>query len=196
MPVKLQDYIIELRKPSYLIADLVSRLMLMIAIAFFGYAVIYVGNVNWYTVTMSVLVIGMIAWWIRCTIRINRGEIVFYRFGLLLATIGWVIAYRYGGPLWVPVLYGIVTIAEKQVKFPQEIAFNEEGIVINTFPKKEYAWSALSNVVLKDNILTIDFKNNKLIQKEIESDASPDEEKEFNAFCTTMLNKERATQNA
>ncbi len=28
----------------------------------------------------------------------------------------------------------------------------------------------LDNVILKDNILTIDFKNNKLIQAEIEDD--------------------------
>jgi hypothetical protein len=40
--MKLQDYIIELKKPSYLIADLVSRLMLMIAIAVFAYAVFLV----------------------------------------------------------------------------------------------------------------------------------------------------------
>lgn len=196
MPVKLQDYIIELKKPSYLVADLVSRLMLMIAIAVFAYAVSLVRALHWYTVTMSLLVIGMIAWWIRCTIRARKGEIVFYRVGLLLATIGWTIAWKNGGPLWIPVLYAIATLAEKQVKFPQEIAFNEEGIVVNTFPKKEYAWSALNNVVLKDNILTIDFKNNKLIQKEIESDASQKDEQEFNGFCRTMLSAERSLQNA
>jgi hypothetical protein len=73
----------------------------------------------------------------------------------LLATIGWVIAYRdmaaHSGSLF---YIAVATLAEKQVKFPQEIAFNEDGIIINTIPKREYAWSALSNVVLKDNILT------------------------------------------
>jgi hypothetical protein len=194
--MKLQDYIIELKKPSYLIADLVSRLMLMIAIAVFGYAVFLVRSINWYTIVMSLLVIGMIASWIQCTVKHKRGEIPYYRLGLLLATIGWVIAQRHGGPLWIPILYAVATLAEKQVKFPQEIAFNEDGVIINTIPKREYAWSALSNVVLKDNILTVDFKNNKLIQKEIESSASVKEEQEFNEFCRNMLNAKGAKQPA
>jgi hypothetical protein len=193
--MKLQDYIIELKKPSYLVVDLISRLMLMISIAVFGYAIFLVRSVNWYTIVMGLLVIGMIAWWVRCTSIHKKGGIPYYRLGLLLATIGWVIAYRAGGPLWIPVLYFIATIAEKQVKFPQEIAFNEGGIVINTLPKKEYPWSVLSNVVLKDNILTIDFKNNKLIQKEIESDASQNDEREFNEFCRNRLSDTGATPN-
>jgi hypothetical protein len=192
--MKLQDYIIELKKPSYLVADLISRLMLMISIAVFGYAIFLVRSVNWYTIVMGLLVIGMIAWWVRCTNIHKKGGIPYYRLGLLLATIGWVIAYRAGGPLWIPVLYFIATIAEKQVKFPQEIAFNEGGIVINSLPKKEYPWTVLSNVVLKDNILTIDFKNNKLIQKEIESDASQNDEREFNEFCRNMLDTKGVMQ--
>ena len=32
------------------------------------------------------------------------------------------------------------------------------------FPKKNIQWSELDNVVIKDNVLTIDFKNNNLIQ--------------------------------
>ena len=37
------------------------------------------------------------------------------------------------------------------------------------FPGKKYQWDQFSNVVLKDNILTLDFKNNKLLQAEIEN---------------------------
>jgi hypothetical protein len=108
----------------------------------------------------------------------KKQEIVYYRLGLLLATIGWVIGYKkFGGPLWIPVLYFIAVISEKQVKFPKEIAFNEEGIIINSFPKRSYYWQLLSNVVLKDCILTIDFKNNKLIQKETQEDTTALEEK-------------------
>ena len=45
--------------------------------------------------------------------------------------------------------------------------FSKEGIAKMNFPKKEIKWNTLDNVVLKDGILTIDFKNNHIIQGEI-----------------------------
>ena len=41
--------------------------------------------------------------------------------------------------------------------------------------------------MLKDNILTLDFADNKIIQKETESDVSPETEREFNEFCSLQL---------
>jgi hypothetical protein len=46
-------------------------------------------------------------------------------------------------------------------------------------------WKYLSNVVKKDDLLTLDFKNNKLLQVEI-SKAEGSEE-EFNRFCQRQL---------
>ena len=43
-----------------------------------------------------------------------------------------------------------------------------------------------ANVILKDNILTIDFKNNKLIQVEIENNIN---EIQFNEFARQQLFK-------
>lgn len=195
--MKVHDYIIEVKRPSYFVIDLISRLMLIIAIAVFSYAISEIREVNWLTITYGILVVGMIAWWVRCTINQKKESIVYYRLGLLLATIGWVINYKkLGGPLWIPILYFIAMLFEKQVKFPKEIAFDEEGIIINSFPKKSYRWALLSNVVLKDCILTIDFKNNKLIQKETQEDTTELEEKEFNEFCRSKLNAAGLTQNA
>jgi len=186
--MKVHDYIIEVKRPSYFVIDLISRLMLIIAIAVFSYAISAIHEVNWLTITFGILVAGMIAWWIRCTINHKKEVIVYYRLGLLIATIGWVINYKkLDGPLWIPILYFIAVLFEKQVKFPKEIAFNEEGIIINSFPKKFYRWGSLSNVVLKDCILTVDFKNNKLIQKETQEETTELEEKEFNEFCKKQL---------
>jgi hypothetical protein len=186
--MKVHDYIIELKKPSFLVVDLISRLMLMIAIATFSYAIYLLHGVNWLSITLAILVLGMIAWWIRCNSKQKKEPIIYYRLGLLLATVGWVINYKYfDGPIWIPVLYFLAVLSEKQVKFPKEIAFNEEGIVINSLPKRSYPWELLSNVILKDCILTIDFKNNKLIQKETQEDTTALEEKEFNEFCRTQL---------
>jgi len=67
-------------------------------------------------------------------------------------------------------------------------SFSSEGIRKKHFPFSLYTWSQLDNVILKDNILTIDFKDNKIIQAEIEPDNSIGE-LEFNAFAQSMLSK-------
>ncbi len=58
-------------------------------------------------------------------------------------------------------------------------------VVKKTFSNKKYPWQDFSNIVLKDNLLTLDFKNNKVVQLEIEE--SGVDEEEFNAFCREKL---------
>ncbi|MEA3424928.1 MAG: hypothetical protein U9R46_01650 [Bacteroidota bacterium] len=181
--MKVYDYIIVLRRPGYLLVDLISRFMLMIAIAILGYTVFWI-PFGWFSMFLIVLIAGIAGWWIRCTIQANKGGIPYYRLGLLLATIGLGSLFQLH---WIPILYFLAVVSEKQVKFPQEIAFHDEGIVINSLPKKRYSWQEIGNVVLKDGILTIDLKNNKLIQKEIESSSSAKEEAEFNEFCRARM---------
>lgn len=53
----------------------------------------------------------------------------------------------------------------------------------------------MANTILKDGVLTIDSKNNKLFQKEIQEYVSPETEKEFNHFCLTHLIKPIAVNN-
>ncbi|MEO6327939.1 MAG: hypothetical protein ABIO55_03365 [Ginsengibacter sp.] len=69
----------------------------------------------------------------------------------------------------------------------QKIIFTFDAAVIKqkNFPWKKHDWNELSNVILKDNLLTIDFKSNKLIQAEIVSNDI--NEKEFNAFAKRQL---------
>jgi hypothetical protein len=63
--------------------------------------------------------------------------------------------------------------------------FTPRSIVKRKFPSKKYTWDQFSNVVLKDDILTLDFKNNKLMQAEIES--SNINEDAFNTFAKQQL---------
>ena len=61
-------------------------------------------------------------------------------------------------------------------------------IIYPSFPARSIEWNELSNVILKDDLLTIDFKNNKIIQQLIDKTEDPVNEKEFNDFCTKQLN--------
>jgi Ca2+/Na+ antiporter len=69
-----------------------------------------------------------------------------------------------------------------------QFVFDNNSIKKLNFPKTEYAWNKFANVLLRDNILTLDFNNNKLIQVEIEDEENIDET-EFNAFAQQQLLK-------
>ncbi|HLF47073.1 MAG TPA: hypothetical protein VI548_11645 [Chitinophagaceae bacterium] len=68
----------------------------------------------------------------------------------------------------------VVTVTEVNITYPF-IFFNK----IN--------WIDLNLIILKDGILTIDFKNNKLIQQLIDDTKCAVDEKEFNDFCKSRL---------
>jgi uncharacterized membrane protein len=66
-----------------------------------------------------------------------------------------------------------------------DVSFSENHISYPSFPRKEIPWNELNNVIMKDGILTIDFKTNKIIQAETEGNTV--NEKEFNEFCKRHL---------
>jgi hypothetical protein len=53
--------------------------------------------------------------------------------------------------------------------------------------KRKIYWESLNNCLLKDGLLTIDFKNNKIIQQLIDEKTTKVDEKEFNEFCRKQL---------
>ena len=70
-----------------------------------------------------------------------------------------------------------------------KVIFSADKIVYPSFPATTFLWNQVSNVVLKDSVLTIDLKTNKLIQVVIEEGADEVEEEEFNRFCQEQTAK-------
>jgi hypothetical protein len=62
-----------------------------------------------------------------------------------------------------------------------------EKIQYPSYPARTFQWEDLNNLVLKDRLLTIDFKNNKIIQQLIDEGKVEVDEKEFNEFCRKQL---------
>ena len=181
--MKVYDFIIVFKRPSYRWVDTVSQLMLVFAVSIFTFS-LSIAVFNKASVFLIFLIAAIIVSWMIAYKDQKKRKMPFYRIAIFFAAIGW---FLQPGGKWVAIIYLLAALLEKQVKFPQEVAFDENEIVFNSLPKKYYNWSNISNVVLKDGILTIDFQNNKLIQKEIESYTSAKEEQEFNEFCLTML---------
>ena len=71
--------------------------------------------------------------------------------------------------------------------------FSKKGVTKTNFPKKEIEWNTLDNVILKDRILTIDFKNNHIIQGEVESSKNINEGN-FNDFVQDQIRNAPANE--
>src|SRR5690606_30064060 len=92
---------------------------------------------------------------------------------------------------WLIAVFVLLAILEYQAKLPPEIGFSKDHITFNGLFKKKYKWSEIENVVLKDGLLTVDFRNNKLFQKEIDTGENEASEQEFNEWAQTVLQKEQ-----
>lgn len=117
--------------------------------------------------------------------RIHRSKLR-YRYLLLLAAMGWMLLTPVP---WVGAFFFVLTFLEYQTKRPLEIGFDQDRVVINTLIKQQFDWSVFNNVLLKDGLLTLDFKSNRLIQKEVADDEDEDDadEEEFNLYCKGRL---------
>ena len=91
---------------------------------------------------------------------------------------------------WLSFVFIILALLEYQAKYAIEIGFTDHEIRFNTFIKRRYSWSDFTNIILKDGIITLDFANNKILQREIEDDEEEDDadEEEFNGYCREQLN--------
>lgn len=177
------DYLVTLKKPDYRVADQVSQLMYIFALLVFGF---YYYNYPKSGAPYLYFGAGIILCWIYALIKKRRNGQAFFRLGLLIGAVGWFIGPQKN--IWMGILYTIAGLLEKQVKFPKEIGFSENEISINTFPRKVLKWDEINNALIKDGLITIDMKNNKLLQKEIEGYVTVDIEKEFNDFCKRCIN--------
>jgi hypothetical protein len=77
----------------------------------------------------------------------------------------------------------LLSIATREFR----VIVSKDNITFPSFPKKVVAWHSLNNLVFKDDLLTIDFKNNKVFQQIIVQSETGVNEQEFNDFCTQQL---------
>ena len=88
---------------------------------------------------------------------------------------------------WLAVIDFILDLLCIAALTPITLVFTSKDIRSAGYPFHKYKWEQFSNVILKDNMLTLDYKNNKLLQAEIEP-ANISEEA-FNIFAQEQLNK-------
>jgi len=178
------QYVVILKKTGQRATDLLSGLLCFISVGCFA----YIGSRSKEDWVIFLIALGLltglgITW--RLRLRMQAGR-VRHRYLLLLAAMGWMF---FTPAPWVGALFLLLTFLEFQAKRPLEIGFDRDRVVINSLFKQQFDWTAFDNIVLKDGLLTLDFKSNRLIQREVADDDEDDDadEDEFNAYCRERI---------
>jgi hypothetical protein len=175
------DYVVILKRENARKTDLVSFLLLTFSILAFSIVQVRSGFSIYRCVAILVLVTGMVM----NLQNIRKTKEMHFRTWLFAAGIFWI-----GMPFlqWLVLPFFLLAFLEIQAKYPLEIGFYSDGVVINSLVRKKFPWSSLQSVMLKDGLLTLDFRNNRLFQKEVVDDEEPDApEDEFNEYCRGKL---------
>lgn len=68
------------------------------------------------------------------------------------------------------------------------VLISQQGVTLKSSKGNTlYGWEEFDNIVLKDSLLTLDYKSNKLQQLEVDVSANPLNESQLNDFCKTCL---------
>lgn len=198
------QYVVILKRDSDRIIDVISIILCTFSALNFLFEQVRAQHINYFlSLAVLILITGVII--NITTTRSNRNKVtsadinttdnmtsarknsgqVRYKYWLLTAGVAWL-----GMPYlqWLSIFFFLLTFLEYQAKYPLEIGLSDDRVVINTVIKQRFDWSAFTNIVLKDGLLTLDFKNNRIIQKEVMDEEEGDaDEDEFNEYCLERL---------
>lgn len=95
-----------------------------------------------------------------------------------------------GGTLFLAGLgMAYIGYAEYRILQPAFVTVDENGITLPTlFSSRHIRWNEMNNVVLRNDLLTLDFRNNKLLQLEVLDEISPSLAADMNTFFQQRTN--------
>ena len=176
------QYVVTLKNQHNRYIDILGLLLSIISVVCFTWELIRSNNVSLAYLIGSVAVFGFIVWNLMQTAKKRK---VYYSRALLIAALVWMKMPYFQ---WLVFVFIMLALLEYQAKYSIEIGFADNEIVFNSLFKKRYQWNQFSNIVLKDGLLTLDFTNNRILQREVEDDEEDDaSEDEFNEYCNYRL---------
>lgn len=178
----MTDYIFELKNEKVKFYHRFGWLVIAGHFSFFLYLAIAAAEKKIQTLSIAALVLLTILFLLQRYFSNSA-----WRFGLhpfffviMMQWIGLEVYWMAGAMLLFDILHTLSTR-------PLKVRVTEQMILYPSFPVKKITWPSLNNVILKDNLLTIDLKNNKLIQQPVDVSKSSPGEKDFNEFCRQQL---------
>ncbi len=183
--VKIFDYVVVLKNQHKEAIE--KNGWLLSALAVLPYAVaVYTEPQKWILIVL-LMVLGVLL--ISNIIDKKRNKKI--RFAPLLVISGMGLLFFSSIGL-VGLLYVFAGAVEKYFSKNKEIGFSQAEINITGLVPKKTNWSALNNVVIRDGLLTMDYKNNTVFQAYTDDGYNEDydvEDDEFNTYCAEQLKK-------
>lgn len=179
----IYEYVVTLKNQQRAAIDRFSSLVCGVSALLFLYTYITSAERPLLLLLGGIVVAALTTW--NIIQLLNKKWRIRYNYVLMITGLVWA-----GMPFypWLSIVLLVMGLFEQQAKKDLEIGFSNNEIVFNTLPRKKYSWSAFTNIVLKDNLLTMDFTNNRLLQRETIDDEEDDcEEDEFNDYCRQQL---------
>lgn len=167
-----------IRKPAHYIS------WLLVVITFLSGTYFSITHLSLAAIPILFLLIVMIITLIFSLRRLSEEGYPSFFWTIIVAALCWLIL---PGGFYIGLLLLVAALLERQSHIPVEVGLDKEGITLNHFPVKFYSWQLIERCMVKDGILTIDYKNNKLYQRHIASDISAEDEKELNNYCISCI---------
>ncbi|RPD43199.1 hypothetical protein [Chitinophaga barathri] len=83
---------------------------------------------------------------------------------------------------------GYIGYAEYKILQPAYVTIDTTGISLPTvFGHRHHGWNEMKNVILRNDLLTLDYKNNKILQLEVLDEFGPVEAAEMNTFFQSRI---------
>lgn len=177
------QYVVTLKNQTSRYIDVLGLILSIFSAFCFGLELVKASSVSLACLIGVIAVPGFVIWNL---VLQRKKQKVYYSRALLIAALVWMKMPYFQ---WLAFVFIILALLEYQAKYSIEIGFADNEIVFNSLFKRRYSWQQFSNIVLKDGLLTLDFANNKILQREVEDDEDDDaDEDEFNEYCRKQLN--------
>ncbi len=181
------DFIITLKRPGYRFINFISVILLFLFLIAFGYYILQAGwqNQQYLLLLIPAMIIGlMVMGFVK---RKNPEFLQYFRTELFIAALGWFLIPAFADVRYIGWLYALMGFIERFAKMPDQWAFSKEKVVRKSIPKTSFEWVEIDNVMIRDNIFTLDLRNNKILQKELDNPVDPVLQNEFNEYCGQQL---------
>lgn len=173
----MQEFNIEIKNEKIKIYRVITFIIVILNVLFFIYSLLDVSQRKSSLLSLAFILIYILYRFYKA--RKNKNAFYFDEWIYFLLMLLWVNNYLLA--IICMILFLSYAISLQKIIF----TFNKSYIRQKNFPWKKHEWNKLSNVILKDNLLTLDYRNNKIVQAEIVNEDI--DEKEFNAFAKKHL---------
>ena len=184
----IYQYIVTLKRGNDRYIDGFNVLLCAISVLAFGITSVFEKKSRLLILSAAIILAAGLAGNLWKSVN-GKGKTV-YRYLLFFAGIGWIVM-----PVlqWMSLFFFLLSFLEYQAKYPLEIGFTDQEVTINNLFRKKHPWSHFNNILLKDGLLTLDFSDNTLFQREaIDEEEGEADEEEFNAYCQKKIEESAA----